>query len=160
MKLKRKDVVRLHNTLMAVSEFAKGELAYAVVRNLKKLESEILAIAKLEPEIPQELREYESARITIVEEFAEKDENGTAVIKNNNYTIPEEVRADFDTKISELQAKYAPIIDSYKNLYDEYIKSLEVESDVDTYEIKQAHLSSDITASQIKDLSVIIEGLN
>lgn len=160
MKLKRKDVVRLHNTLTAISEFAKGELAYAVIRNLKKLEPEIAAISKLEPQVPNELREYETERINVVTQYAEKDENGAAVIKNNNYIIPEKDKEAFNNSIGIVTAKYKPSIDAYSNAYQEYEKLLEVETDFEPYEIKQAHISSEITAKQLAGISELIEGLN
>ena len=49
------------------------KLAYAISKNLAKLEAEVKAI--------------EETRLNIIQEYAVKDENGEPVIKENNYDL-------------------------------------------------------------------------
>lgn len=159
MKMTRKEVVLMYNTLTALSNTAKGEFAYAVVKNIKNIESEIAAISKLEPAQPKEVIEYEDKRKELIDKHALRDETGAYVIKNNMYMLNPDTKDDFTKAHTELTAIYQSDIDEYQAAITAYNdKDLAVETGVQVYMIKKDSLPADIGAQEISALSKIIEG--
>lgn len=159
MKMTRKDVVLMYNALTALSNTAKGEFAYAVVKNLKNMEAEISAISKLEPAQPARVVEYETKRKELIDRYALKDESGAFVIKNNMYMLNPETKDEFNKAHDELTALYNDDIKQYQASITEYNeKDLAVETEINVYFILKDNLPADIGTQEISALSKIIEG--
>ena len=103
MKITNRQVIEFINSV-SVNKLASKRLpvkvAYAISRNLDKMNNIITS--------------YETARKTLLDQYAEKDEEGKVKVKDGNYVIQEDQKQAFSDEMKEL---------------------LEVENEIDLYTI-------------------------
>ncbi|MBS4967344.1 MAG: hypothetical protein KHZ73_00560 [Lachnospiraceae bacterium] len=103
MKITNRQVIEFINSVSAnklASKRLPVKVAYAISRNLDKMNNIITS--------------YETARKTLLDQYAEKDEEGKAKVKDGNYVIQEDQKQAFSDEMKEL---------------------LEVENEIDLYTI-------------------------
>jgi hypothetical protein len=159
MNMKRRDVVRIFNALQDLSSTAKGEFAYAIIKNLRKLDSEIAAIAKLGGTVSDKYREYNDKREELARKYSEKDESGAAVIKNNSYVLVPENTEAFNTEFAALSEEYKAEIYEYNKQTKDYNDAMEESTDVEIYRIRKENLPNDLSARDMASIMELIEGL-
>ena len=122
----KKDLLLLWNTLnkLKYDENQKQyiKFKYMVARNKLKLKPEIEIIQEL-VKLSPEFTEFNEKRVEICKEFSRKDENGEAILINNNYDIVDRKR--FNETIETLKDKYKTIIQKEEE------QSIEIESMLD-----------------------------
>ena len=91
MKITNRQVIEFVNSV-SVNKLAGKRLpvkvAYAISRNLDKMNNIITS--------------YETARKTLLDQYAEKDEEGKAKVKDGNYVIQEDQKQAFSDEMKEL----------------------------------------------------------
>lgn len=91
MKITNRQVIEFINSV-SVNKLASKRLpvkvAYAISRNLDKMNNIITS--------------YETARKTLLDQYAEKDEEGKAKAKDGNYVIQEDQKQAFSDEMKEL----------------------------------------------------------
>lgn len=91
MKITNRQVIEFINSVSA-NKLARKRLpvkvAYAISRNLDKMNNIITS--------------YETARKTLLDQYAEKDEEGKAKVKDGNYVIQEDQKQAFSDEMKEL----------------------------------------------------------
>lgn len=103
MKITNRQVIEFINSVSAnklASKRLPVKVAYAISRNLDKMNNIITS--------------YETARKTLLDQYAEKDEEGKEKVKDGNYVIQEDQKQAFSDEMKEL---------------------LEVENEIDLYTI-------------------------
>lgn len=91
MKITNRQVIELINSVSAnklASKRLPVKVAYAISRNLDKMNNIITS--------------YETARKTLLDQYAEKDEEGKAKVKDGNYVIQEDQKQAFSDEMKEL----------------------------------------------------------
>ena len=91
MKITNRQVIEFINNVSAnklASKRLPVKVAYAISRNLDKMNNIITS--------------YETARKTLLDQYAEKDEEGKAKVKDGNYVIQEDQKQAFSDEIKEL----------------------------------------------------------
>lgn len=91
MKIKNRQVIEFINNVSAnklASKRLPVKVAYAISRNLDKMNNIITS--------------YETARKTLLDQYAEKDEEGKAKVKDGNYVIQEDQKQAFSDEMKEL----------------------------------------------------------
>lgn len=91
MKITNRQVIEFINSVSAnklASKRLPVKVAYAVSRNLDKMNNIITS--------------YETARKTLLDQYAEKDEEGKAKVKDGNYVIQEDQKQAFSDEMKEL----------------------------------------------------------
>lgn len=91
MKITNRQVIEFINSVSAnklASKRLPVKVAYAISRNLNKMNNIITS--------------YETARKTLLDQYAEKDEEGKAKVKDGNYVIQEDQKQAFSDEMKEL----------------------------------------------------------
>lgn len=91
MKITNRQVIEFINNVSAnklASKRLPVKVAYAISRNLDKMNNIITS--------------YETARKTLLDQYAEKDEEGKAKVIDGNYVIQEDQKQAFSDEIKEL----------------------------------------------------------
>ena len=91
MKITNRQVIEFINSVSAnklASKRLPVKVAYAISRNLNKMNNIITS--------------YETARKTLLDQYAEKDEEGKAKVKDGNYVIQEDQKQAFSDELKEL----------------------------------------------------------
>ena len=91
MKITNRQVIEFINSVSAnklASKRLPVKVAYAISRNLDKMNNIITS--------------YETARKTLLDQYAEKDEEGKAKVKDGNYVIQEGQKQAFSDEMKEL----------------------------------------------------------
>lgn len=91
MKITNRQVIEFINNVRAnklASKRLPVKVAYAISRNLDKMNNIITS--------------YETARKTLLDQYAEKDEEGKAKVKDENYVIQEDQKQAFSDEMKEL----------------------------------------------------------
>lgn len=91
MKITNRQVIEFINSVSAnklASKRLPVKVAYAISRNLDKMNNIITS--------------YETARKTLLDQYAEKDEEGKAKMKDGNYVIQEDQKQAFSDEMKEL----------------------------------------------------------
>lgn len=91
MKITNRQVIEFINSVSAnklASKRLPVKVAYAISRNLDKMNNIVTS--------------YETARKTLLDQYAEKDEEGKAKVKDGNYVIQEDQKQAFSDEMKEL----------------------------------------------------------
>lgn len=91
MKITNRQVIEFINNVRdnkLASKRLPVKVAYAISRNLDKMNNIITS--------------YETARKTLLDQYAEKDEEGKAKVKDGNYVIQEDQKQAFSDEMKEL----------------------------------------------------------
>ena len=91
MKITNRQVIEFINNVSTnklASKRLPVKVAYAISRNLDKMNNIITS--------------YETARKTLLDQYAEKDEEGKAKVKDGNYVIQEDQKQAFSDEMKEL----------------------------------------------------------
>jgi hypothetical protein len=154
--MKNVDLFRLREGLNDVSNLKGVKFAYVVLKNKKLIEEEIETLQKA-IEMSPEFQEFERKRISLCERFADKDVNGTPIIVNNTYSIPE--RELFETEVVQLKGQYSTCVLERESQLREYDRLLKEDTDVlnKLSKVKIEHVPNDISATQLDNIKEIIE---
>jgi len=153
--MNKRDLVRLYDGLGAVGKLKGIKFVYAVARNRKLLEPEVMPLqTAMEPD--EKFVEFEQKRIQLCERLADKTTQGTPIRELGSFRIIEH-RAEFDKALAELRTQYKDAVDGRINQEQEYEKMLDEEVEgIKFHKIKMGDVPSDITAQQLEGILEVI----
>jgi hypothetical protein len=154
--MKNIDLFRLKEGLNDVSNLKGVKFAYAVLKNKKIVEDEIALLQK-SVEMSVEFQEYEKSRITLCEQFADKDSEGKPIINNNQYQI--ENKVEFNEVVEKLKKDNIKCIEERVKQLNDYDILLQEENDIEEKlsKVKEEYLPSDITANQLQTIIEMVD---
>ena len=154
--MKRKELFQLKQALERVSTLKGVKFAYSIAKNLQEVNKEIEAVNKaIAPS--EEFMKYEKERIKLNEEYAEKTEDGSPKVLNNNYVISPRNRGSYEKRMEDLKNKHKKVLSERDEQIKEYQALLEENVDITLHKIQEDNLPSDITAEQIHGILQVIE---
>ena len=151
----KKDLFRLQQVLNHLKDVPNTKFAYALIKNLKKIDAEIGILNELKQANKTATLEYEKKRIDLCTKHAEKDEMGTPIIENNNYKILDV--GTFTKELEDLRNVHSDDFDKQLKGEAEYINLLKEECDIDFYKMKPEDLPDNLTALQLEILEPLID---
>jgi len=155
MSLKKKDLFRLQAGIIAVGNFQGVKFAYAINKNKRKIDREIMLIQE-SIKLSERMEEFNKKRKELCEKYAEKDVNGKAVIVGNEYKIL--VRDNFNIKLDLLEEEYKEDIEARKKDEEEFNKMVdEDDTDIDLHMIDIDLIPENITVAQMGQIQEIIK---
>jgi hypothetical protein len=154
--MKNVDLFRLREGLNDVSNLKGVKFAYVVLKNKKLIEEEIETLQK-SIEMSSEFQEFERKRISLCEQFSDKNKDGSPIITNNAYSIPN--REEFEAEVAGLKNQYLECVSEREEQLRDYDKLLKEESDLldKLAKVKITYVPDDISATQLDSIKEIIE---
>lgn len=162
MLIKRKDVVHLLTFLGSfLDRSMKVKAAYGLTKNKKSLESEAKCISEVQQkkalEIPRlELQEFETNRIQLLEELADRDEEGNAKKVSNGYVLTTN-KDEFTKRFEELTAKYREFLDKNDLLEREFTDFLDEDVEVALLKVNVNDLPEVVTPRELEILEPMLQ---
>jgi hypothetical protein len=154
--MKNKELFSLHQGLNQVTNLPGLKFAYAVAKNLNLVISELKLIQKLrDPKLGY--TEYDSKRIELAKQYADKNEDESPKQENNNFIITGENRVKFDAEIALLQAEHQEAIDTHLKQLEEFTELLEEDCKLEFHKVKLKELPNDLNAAQVTAIMPIID---
>lgn len=154
INIQNKDVISFYEALDGAKQLAGPKFAYAVFRNINNLKPvvESLSKASLKPKND----EYEKKRLELCEFYADKDENGKPVIKNNTFQIKELNLKAFGEELNKA-ADETGFTDQVKKFKEELDILLNRYAEFTVFTILSDDLPQGITAEVLDGIKWMVE---
>jgi len=121
IEIKRNEIITLLKTLKKLEFYYQKNFNEISVKELFNLVRTIRILTKYVEEIntviettQSIIKEYDNKRIEICLKYCKKDQDGNPIIVNNNYTIDDTEKVDFDNEIKQLTSQYQNNLNDYK----------------------------------------------
>lgn len=142
-------------TLDSVSNFEGSDFAYAVFKNKQLIDNKLMEVDFIKNVSP-EVVEYEEKRVSICEDYAQKDDNGNSIIENDVYIIID--RDTFKIKMDELLEKYRPFVEERQKQIELFNFKMNQVVNIPFVKITKDLIPPQInTANQLESISFMIE---
>lgn len=154
IKAKRNDLMNMLSGLHTASNLKGFKLAYAIARNKRALEQEQAALnAGLNPS--DDYRAYDTRRIELANEHADKDEKGRTKKAGGRF-VGLDANPEWDAALKALQEECKEAVDAYNKQNKDYEAALEEEIEFDMYMVGPDQIPIDITVQQFDSLYLMI----
>lgn len=155
--MKRKEINTLLKALDGVSEIKGVKFAFAILKNRKKLETQIEEDKSIFEEIlkPSDgFKEFENKRVDLCVLYSEKDENGNPLTENEQYKINDvEV---FNKELETLSEKYSEDINNRYKQVSDYNSLMEEEIEITFVKVNYEDLPEGVSEKDLKPISFMI----
>jgi len=144
----------LFNTVHRLSMNRSGvntKLAYAVKKNLRLLRAELKDANEVLQQVPEDLQEYDKARLELCKEHCDHDEKGEPVTDDRGFVFTDP--AAFAEIMKPLQEQYA---DALQAREDEIEALLDTEVQIEFHKIKVDDLPDNLNENDIESLMDIL----
>lgn len=150
----KKESVTLYKNLSLLKGLSGVKFAYAIARNIDKLQAEMKALDTAK-EPSEAFETYNTERENLAKKHAVKDDKGQPVISGNEYVI--EDNDAFNKEIKALQKEHAEAIEAYEKQLEDYNKLLQTESEVELYKIPLSDIPENISVEQMSHIYQLIQ---
>ena len=174
--MKRNLLYGLRDTLEGLKDVKGTVFAYAVVKNLRKINSDLAPIKQMSipsPELIAHNQALEVERLKLLSELAEKDDKGKTIFVDDKDNVIPELKEGARYKLSEtgrslFTEKWVKISNEMNEKAKDVLakrneqqvaleKFLEEDSLVELHKIKREFLPDNLTANQLIILEYIIQ---
>lgn len=148
--MKKSEIILLYKSIINIfnKNFPGAKFSYCLKRNIDLLLPEVEAIDKAKLSSP-EYMEYEQKRIDLVKNYAQKDENGEPIVKDNEFQGVDFNNPDFVEKYSKLNKEYEKPLKEINELMDQ-------ESDVQLYKLNINDVPNELESLELNKIYSII----
>ena len=156
--LKNKDLLRFRNGLKAVGDYRGIKFAYAVVKTLRLVETELADLQKSNT-WGDEYKEYDKQRQELVMKYAKKDKEGKAITFQDGAALKTYIEDEdvFNAMLKKLRAKYAKAVKEQEAKDVEFEKFLEKPAAVKVHTVPEDLIPKDISAKHLQGIFEIVE---
>lgn len=152
-KVKRIDLLNLWHALEKIkSRKANIKFSYFVAKNRLNLKNEIEAINETQ-EAPEAFKAFDKERGALAEKYSDKDLNGKAIIKDNQYVITEK-RGEFDKELEKIRKKYKKVVEERETQLEKLREFLNEVIDFEGYKIELDNLPPDLEPFLVETLLI------
>lgn len=151
--MKKKELFKAVESLNSVSELKGVKFAYTTLKNKKKIEEEIKFLEEVVKPSDKFL-EYEQERIQLCNQFADKNEDGSPVIENNQFKIQD--MDTFNKKLENLKKSYDGVLEEREKQIFEYNSMIDEEVGIEFTKLNLNDLPTDISAEQLEKIDFMV----
>jgi len=158
MKLTKQQVLDLYNGLQAVSNLPGAKWAYAVDRNINKLQPEINSLQRAYAINDEEYKEFNNKREQLAKKHAKKEDGKPKTITLNNkreYILEDEEA--FQKEFKKLKKEYKEAVKRREEQMDEFNDILKDEIELNLYMIDPDYMPEKITPTQVSNIMLVID---
>ncbi len=152
----KQEVIGLYKALNQLGNLKGVKFSYGVAKNLAIIKPEIESLEKASTPT-EEYMNFEKVRISMVEQFAKKDEKGVAVQENNVYIIEDGKQEEMESAFEALKSEHKEVFDGRQKQIEEYSELLNSESTISLYKVNLADIPADISVQQMNSIMPIVD---
>jgi len=146
-------VLNLYVALQQIN--VKGaKFNYCIARNMGKIKPIIEAVKKAD-EHSEDYRKYDTARIELAKQHADKDDKGEPKESGGHFIIINQL--NFDKELEKLREKHKKAIEDREKQEKEIKELLEQEAEIEFHKLKESDIPEDLTTKQLTSIIDIIE---
>lgn len=156
--MNRNELIQVAQNLQKLEHLKGIKFSYCLMKNRKKIESELKAIEEVSKQMQEELagyKEYDNKRLALCEQYADKDEQGNAIKDGDTYRISD--RDEFNKELSKLIEEHKQDLEQFGKLNDEFEKFLRDDVQIEFHMIDVDELPNDITPALINIIREFIK---
>ena len=152
-KVKRIDLLNLWHVLESIkSKKVNIKFSYFVAKNRLNIKNEIEAINETQ-EASEAFKVYDKERSTLAEKYADKDDKGKPIIRENQYIITAE-KEKFEKDLEELKIRYKKVVEEREEQLSKLKEFLNEEVNFEGFQIELDNLPMDLEPILIETLLV------
>lgn len=156
MKVKRTELVKLKDGIVACGNLTGEKFVYATIKNKRLIEQELKDCKDMLKD-KKEYTEFNNKRGELCEKYCTKDKNNKPIIVNGKYTGLE-VNSLFTKELKTLQKKYKEAIDTKQNQIIDYNKAMVGEAEIKLHMVKKSEAPMNtITGKQYDGVFIMID---
>jgi hypothetical protein len=142
-------LITLYAVLKEASKIGGAKFRYAVLKNLKSIDSEIESLKTIEKDIEEIIKDFNEAKNIIIMEHGTPDEKGIHVVKpgDENFEL-------VNKKIKDLVKTHETSLDLYRLKREEYEKLLKEDAEFD---FNLFEINIDNIPDELKDLEILMD---
>jgi hypothetical protein len=157
MKITREKLIAMWGLVnRLVNEKTAVKFHYLMLKNKKLLEPEVESLQKANTP-PEGHNEFNKKRLDLCNSFADKEEDGSPKIINDNFVISEETKEEFEKKLSELKEEYKDVVDTMDKNQEDFIALLKEEVEIELAKIPLSIMPEAILGRDVELLFDIID---
>ena len=139
-------LITLYAVLKEASKLGGAKFRYAVLKNLKSIDSEIESLKTIEKDIEEPIKEFLEAKNKLITMLGTPDEKGMYTVRVDDPNFDK-----VNTKMMELEKTHKAALDLYRLKRDEYEKLLkeDAEFDFNLFEINIDNVPDELTDIEI-----------
>jgi len=156
-KFTKQQIFDLYKGLNAVGHLRGAKFAYAIARNISKLQPEIDALNKAYA-TSDDFVVYDKERAKLAENHAIKvDGKPQKTIENGMAKYVIEDQEKFDKELKVLQEKHKEAVDKRQKQLEDFQEILKEETEIELYFISAEYIPEDIKAQEMAGILLIID---
>ncbi len=156
IKFTKREMVDLYESIIQITEKHNKNFTYVLSIVKKKLKDDVEAL--LESLQPSDgYKDYDIARRKIVDQFAERNDDGSIVTHNGAIKLNRDGIEDCKLRIAELDEKYSEVLEERLTDYANFEKILDESLDVELETISWEFVPENIDQKLMDALLPIIE---
>lgn len=146
--MKNRELFGIMAGLQSVGGLRGVRFVYAAAKNSRLVSEEITALQ--EANKPDEgFMAFDTARVALCVEHAEKDEAGKPKVNGAGYSIAADRQALFNASLATLREAHAEALECRKEQLKEFEALLDEDTAVKLHQVAVEHLPEDITGAQL-----------
>ena len=151
MELTRRDLLKLHNAIATMEgrQFSV-KFSYFIAKNKVAMKDEMMALEEAR-KISDEYRSYDLERARLAQEYADKNEDGSAKIHENSFVITAHAN-EFQEELEALREKKKDAIEEHESKMAEFEELLNGKVDFNGARIDFKDIPSTIEPSVLEIL--------
>lgn len=144
IKKTRTELENLYGLFSSVKdETFSPKFSFFILRNIGFLEGEITALNETRVKLHESIKDYDTGRMQLAAQYADKDESGQPVIENSAYKITEKM-ADFQIEFAKFQEEHKDSIEEFQNLEKGLVELLQEEVEQNILKISYLDFPEDV----------------
>ena len=158
--MKRYKIVELKRSLEELKQDKKYNkyVLFSIVKTLKTLEPIIADIVKEEEKLySDEYKTYENSRLSLLKVYADKNENGEPIIKDNIVQVTNKYE-EFEVEFNKLKENNKEILESTLEKSKSFNEYMEEEVEVEITKFKFEYMPDELLPSEYITLEKLLEG--
>lgn len=128
---------------------------YLILKNKQIIQPEVDNIREI-GKTSERYQLFDNKRIKLCNDFAEKDENGQPVIRDNSFVIIPDKKQEFDSSLDALKLEFKDAIDELENKKKEIDELMEEDIEIPFVKIPLSVIPEDLLGKEVEVLFDII----
>lgn len=148
-------LTKAKKALDAVSNYDGIDFAYAVFKNKKLIDNKLMEVDFIKNVSPK-IVEYEKKRVSLCEQYAQRDEQGNPMFEGDLFIINE--KEEFREKMNELFQQYEESIKERQQQIDIFNEKMNQKVELPFIKLTKEQIPPQITtAKELDDIAFMIE---
>lgn len=152
----REYFLTLNQRLSFLGALKGSKFSFTIAKNKEVIKPIVDKLNKM-IKMSDRFMEFDKKRVEINEKYAERDEKGNPIMKEERFTIPKDKKEDFQKEIEALKTEYKDAVSERETQKKELEAFLKEEITLDFKTIPLSIIPEDINVDEMEILAPLVE---